>query len=404
MKSYLSFVRAEARWLFFGVVLTFTGNLGQTFFISLFNEPIRQELGLGHADFASLYAIGTIFGSLVLFWIGRAIDHNPVHLITGFTLVGLAAAGAVLASSTGVVTLTIAFLMLRLCGQGMSTHIAITCMARWFARNRGKAISIASLGAPIGEALLPPLVVVLLGAMQWRDVWWLFATIVAAILAPLCLMLVWHGERTPKRGIDDAPDDDEIPSWSRAQVLRDPRFWLMLPTTTGPAWILTAVFFHQGVIVATKGWEFSTFALAFTAFAVTKVAVGLLTGTAIDRFTAARIAPLTMPVMCAALVILALSAAPSGAWLFMTTIGVHVGMNQTTMSALWPELYGRRYLGAIKALMMSLGVFASALGPPIFGFGIDNGMALPVLLLGCAAYSLMATALTVIALRRPAQR
>ena len=111
-----------------------------------------------------------------------------------------------------------------------------------------------------------------------------------------------------------------------------------------------------------------------------------------------------VPVMCAALVILALSAAPSGAWLFMTTIGVHVGMNQTTMSALWPELYGRRYLGAIKALMMSLGVFASALGPPIFGFGIDNGMALPVLLLGCAAYSLMATALTVIALRRPAQR
>ncbi|MEZ5823587.1 MAG: MFS transporter [Geminicoccaceae bacterium] len=400
MRSYTAFLASEARWLLFGLLLTFTSSLGQTFFISLFGQDIREELQLGHAGFANIYAIGTIFGSIVLFWIGRTVDHVSLHLVTGFTLAGLALAGMMLASAHGMVLLTLAIFMLRLCGQGMSTHIAITCMARWFARNRGKAISIASLGQPLGEALLPPLVVSLLAGFYWRDAWWLFAAVLALGLVPLSLALVWRGERQPRSGIDDIDEPDEVPSWTRAEVLRDRRFWMIVPAATGPAWIFTGVFFLQVAITAAKGWDFSAFAFAYLAYAVTKVTASLLTGLLIDHASAKRIAPFTMPVMALALVILALATDPLAAWPFMIVVGVHIGMHQTCMSALWPELYGRRHLGAIKALAMSMGVFASALGPPIFGYSLDTGTDPAFLLVACAVYAVVAAGMTFVAVRR----
>ena len=86
MRAYFAFLASEARWLLFGLLLTFTSSLGQTFFISLFSQEIRGELGLGHAEFANYYAFGTIFGSVVLFWTGRLVDQVPLHLMAGFTL------------------------------------------------------------------------------------------------------------------------------------------------------------------------------------------------------------------------------------------------------------------------------------------------------------------------------
>lgn len=398
LQRYIDFVRAEARWLFFGLLLAFVSSLGQTFFISLFSAEIRADLGLGHSLFASYYAIGTIAGAIVLFWAGRWIDHVPLHLFTGCTLIGLALAGFVLASVPGPLWLILAFFMLRLFGQGLSFHISATSMARWFARNRGKAISIAGLGMPIGEAILPPLVAFLLLSMHWRDVWWLLTTIVAVVLVPITVALVWRGGRQPKSNIDDGPSD-ERPSWDRAQVLRDKRFWLIMPAVMGPPWIFTGVFFHQVAIVNAKGWEFAAFAMTYSAYAGWKVATALISGSLVDRYSAARVAPWTMPIMSAGLAVLVLADVQWGAWLFMTLVGIHVGVHMTSVTALWPELYGRLHIGAIKSLVMSIGVFVSALGPPLFGVVLDFGWGAETLIWICVVYGLVAAVMMAGALK-----
>ncbi|MEQ8195897.1 MAG: hypothetical protein RIB59_15555, partial [Rhodospirillales bacterium] len=58
--SYLLFILKNARFLGFGVLLTFFGNFGQTYYIALFNEPIRAEFGLSHGDFGLLYSVATV--------------------------------------------------------------------------------------------------------------------------------------------------------------------------------------------------------------------------------------------------------------------------------------------------------------------------------------------------------
>ena len=389
MQSYIFFLRSEARWLAFGFLLTFISGLGQTYFVSLFGEAIRVDLGMGHGAFGSYYAIGTVAGGVILLWLGRLIDHVPLHLFTGATFLGLVLAGMILAMAQGPWTLLLAVVLLRLCGQGLCSHIAITSMGRWFARNRGKAISIANLGMPIGEALLPSLVVVLLVVVGWRDSWWLFSSIIAIVFVPLTLGLVWHGERTPRSTLTVDSVGDQ-PSWTRAQVLADVRFWLMMPAVMGPSAIFTGVFFHQVEIVQQKGWLFSAFAVAYLSYALLKVVMSLVTGVLVDRYTAQKIAPWTMPIMSLSLIFLIVIDHQIGAWIFMSVLGFHVGMHMTSIGALWPELYGRRFLGAIKALVMAIGVISSAIGPPIFGFVLDIGTGTGVLLWVCVAYGLIA--------------
>ena len=47
--------------------------------------------------------------------------------------------------------------------------------------------------------------------------------------------------------------------------------------------------------------------------------------------------------------------------------GVQGGVYGCLSIVTWPRFYGRKHLGAISGLFMSCLVFASAIGPPVFG-------------------------------------
>jgi len=68
--------------------------------------------------------------------------------------------------------------------------------------------------------------------------------------------------------------------------------------------------------------------------------------------------------------------------------------------AIWPELYGTRHLGAIKALAAALMVFGSAIGPGMTGALIDLGIPFQDQMVGFAAYILVVCFLTWLAMRR----
>ena len=60
------------------------------------------------------------------------------------TLLGLAAASLAMAGVASALTLIGVLFGLRLFGQGMLTHVAMTAMARWFTQHRGRSLSIAA--------------------------------------------------------------------------------------------------------------------------------------------------------------------------------------------------------------------------------------------------------------------
>lgn len=153
--NFFVFLRDNARWLAGGFLLTFFSSFGQTFFIALSAGQIRGEFDLSHGEFGTLYMAATLASALTLPRLGRIVDRVPVSRVTLLSVPMLALAAAGMAFSASLVMLFLAIYALRLFGQGMMTHIAMTAMGKWYAAQRGRAVSVSGIGVNFGEALFP---------------------------------------------------------------------------------------------------------------------------------------------------------------------------------------------------------------------------------------------------------
>lgn len=371
------FLRTNARWLAAGGLLTFSSAYGQTYFIALFSGQIRGEFGLSHGDWGALYALGTTASAMLMIWVGALADRFRVRDLATWVLIGLACACLAMAVLPGVWALPLVILALRLTGQGMCTHLAVTGMARWFAANRGKALSIAAIGFSVGEALLPIVFVALLTVAPWRSLWVLAAAM--ALVALLVLRLLLRRERQPAGAADASQTPGLMGNrhWTRAQALRHPLMWLLMPLVLAAPCFMTSVFFHQVHLAEAKGIAHVQFVVFLPLYTTCVITTVLTSGALIDRFGARRLIALAQLPFIAGFLILSLNAGLPGLALAMVCLGIGAGGMNTIPTATWAEAYGTAHIGAIKALATSVMVFGSALGPVLTGQAIDAGITLP---------------------------
>ena len=394
LASYLRFLAAHPGALAFGLLLTFFSSFGQTFFIALFNRQIRAVYDLTSGEFGTLYAVATLTGAMLMIRAGRQIDRWPLALFAGAVVVGLSiAAGLMAALPPGqILVLFIAIVLLRLCGQGLMYHTAVTTAARTFHAQRGQAISTVSLGFAAGEALLPVTVVAIVAAIGWRLTWGAAAATLLFFVLPLALWLsrrCYSPHAAAIGGSAPAPLNDR----SRAQVLRDPAFYLLLPAMLAPAFVNTGVFFHQVPISEAKGWGLIVFASAFTTYAVSTLVMMLAGGRLVDRLSARTVLRIALVPLLLGLLVLASSDAPWAAHGYMALAGATAGMYHSASTAVWAELYGITHLGAIRAMTTGFMMVSSALAPSLMGWMIDLGFAISTIMGATAGYVLVAIVL-----------
>lgn len=389
-------LRQNGRLVAFGFFMCFCSSVGQTFFISLFNGEIRRSFGLGHGDIGAMYAAGTVTSAATLMFAGRLIDRTRLSRVVVLVLGGLACAAAAMGLVWSAIGLPFVFYGLRFFGQGLASHTGMTAMGRYFNAARGRVISLAALGYSAGEALLPAAVVACLAVVGWQSLWLtIAATVVLAI--PLGLFLLSGPMPREADGDDAVSRERAAPDWPLGAVLADRSFWLRMPTLLAPPFIATGLFFHQVRLAEEKGWPLQLMAGAFTAFAVASILTSLMAGPTVDRLSARRLWPWVLLPMAASCAVLAALAASWAALLFMVLIGISTGLFGVAGNALWPELYGTRHLGAIKAFMQSAMVLASGLAPVVFGLLIDRDVGMNRIAVACGAWCLLAAALAVLA-------
>lgn len=398
----LSFLRAHARLLAFGVLMTFCSSVGQTFFISLFSGEIRATFALTDGEFGSLYSAGTLASAAVLLGAGRLIDRMPLQVFAAGVLVLLAAVCLLMGLAGNAYLLVLALFGLRFFGQGLASHSAIVAMGRYFEAARGRAVSFATLGHTLGEAALPAVAVAALALAGWRQVW-SGTAVVLLVLVPLVFVLLkgqsardaaFRRQREADgRDGDPSRPPDRTPDRTLGAALRDTGLWLRLPALLASPFIGTGLIFHQVHLSESKGWPLSLMAGSFTAYAACSFAALLLTGVLVDRFGARRLVPLALGPLALGCLALASSGHPLVATLFMGLLGTTTGISAVLMGALWPELYGTAHLGAIRAFATSAMVFGTGLSPAIMGFFIDRAVTMEAIALASALFCLLASAL-----------
>lgn len=386
MSAVTAFFRENARWLAGGFLLTFFSTTGQTAFISLSAGYVRSEYHLSNGGWGLIYMIGTLASALTLPHLGTLVDRFPVRRMVVFVGVMLAIAATAMALSRHVVFLVVAVYLLRLFGQGMMTHTAYTATARWFSAQRGRALSLVILGHNAGDAVFTNLFVIVALSLGWRNAWYVAAAALLVAL-PLIFSLV-AVDRTP-RASDPAPRVVDARDWTRAEVLRDPVFYLAMLGVVAPAFIVTVTLFHQVYLVELRGWSLEVFASAFIVLAVVNSVFTIISGQLIDRFSGVALLPFVLIPLGLACLVLGFVAAPWAPFAFMALTGMSNGLSTTLFGAIWPEIYGLRHLGAIRSLVVSAGVLASAAGPGLTGYLIDRGVDYPAQVVAMGGYCLL---------------
>ncbi|MFP1633299.1 MFS transporter [Zhengella sp. ZM62] len=398
----LSFLARNIRWIGGCFLLTFFSSFGQTFFISLSAGEIRSEYGLSHGGFGTLYMGATLASALTLPWLGRIVDRYGPAQVALIIMPALAAAALAMAFSTHIALLFVTVYMLRLFGQGMMTQNALTATGRWYAANRGRAVSLVSLGHNAGEAVFPFLFVAMAGLIGWRMSWVAAAALLLVVGLPAIWSLV-RVERQPHSS-DPVMRKPQVADWTRGQVLRDPLFWLLLTGVLAPPFIGTTVFFHQVYLVELRGWAMTDFAASFAVMSGTVIIFSLICGALIDRFSAVAVLPSFLLPLAGACFVLAAFEGVWSAFAFMALLGVSYGFSATLFGALWPEIYGLKHLGAVRSVIVAFMVFATAMGPGLTGFLIDLGVPYPAQIMAMGLYCIAAAVMLTLVSRRLSAR
>ena len=398
-QSTFSFIRIEWRFLLFGLLLTFWSSPGQTFVISLFGAHIREDFNLSHGEFGTIYTVATLMSAALLWKTGPLVDQISLRKFATVMVMIMIGAIAVFAGIQGPITLLFGILCVRFMGQGMLNHIALTAMARRYQAERGRAISLASLGFILGESLFPPIIVLALAVVDWRLIWPVMALLCAVTFLPFLKSLIIHTETQDGPGASALEATPDIKHYNRAQLLRDKRFYMLVLQPITQSAVITGLFFHQVHLIGLKGWSFEWWSICFSIFAGFSLLGGLSTGWLVDRFTARKIAPYSLLFMIAALVMLSHFDHPAFAAVIMAALGIGAGSNTPSQASMWAELYGTQHLGAIRSVVNVVMVFGSALGPVFMGTAFDLEVSLDLINYTSAALAATAILLTYQALK-----
>ncbi|MCP2253833.1 Cyanate permease [Prauserella aidingensis] len=347
---------------------------GQTAAMSVFIDPIIEDLGLSRSLVSTAYLIGSLSGTVVLPFLGRLIDrYGPRRIMAtiaacfGLILV----VGSAAAEITG---LTAAFIGVRVGGQGALNLVATTTVAVYVHRRRGFAIGLSSAIGTAGISLAPVLLERLIAVADWRAVWIGEGIAVWLLVIPAALVLLPRTPPPPPRDTD--PGDRHrgpLPTvdWTRGQAMRTGMFWAVAAGVAVCSLVTTGLNFHQVSLLGERGLTATEAAATF----LPQTIAGLITtfglGWLADRFSDRVLIVLTMLVLAMATVGAGWVTPGFTAVLYGVALGACANGVRTLEAVAFPRCFGLGHLGAIRGVVHSITVGASAFGPLLVAVGHD---------------------------------
>ena len=375
--------------VYYGWIVLVVGSIGvlasvpgQTAGVSVFTDHLTEATGLSRLQLAISYLIGTGTSGLLLSRGGRAIDRHgsrKVAVVAVFglatTLVGLSMVGP-MSTAVGLAVMSLGFGCLRFTGQGLLTLTSRTMISQWFDKRRGVVTSSSNAVMSFAFASSPALLLALIEIDGFRTAWRILAVVLVALVGTMVVLLFRDSPESSGLIIDGGlaePSVDEQPAVvgtdndrTRAEAVRDLRFWAVTIPVMAMATTSTALTFHILDFGSELGISDERMVGIFVPIALVSVPVTLLGGWLIDTVPAVRVAALMSVTQMVMYVAVSMLDRPVAAVIGIAAWGTAQGCYAPLTSAAIPRLFGRRHLGSIAGLQMSCMVVGSAVGPALF--------------------------------------
>ncbi|MEM7091595.1 MAG: MFS transporter [Actinomycetota bacterium] len=362
---------------------------GQTIGVSAFIDELIEALGTTRSGVATAYLIGTLTGAMALPFVGRWVDVAGVRRT--MLIVASLFAGAILFASTAqnVVMLAIAFVGLRMLGQGSLHLIGVQGIVLWFERRRGWALAISGVGTLALMSSAPLVFTGLVNTFGWRASFVILGVGVFVVVVPIALFFIVDrpediGQRPDGRADQLGEPTARGRSYTVAEAIRVPAFWTLSGLTLMAGAVVTGLTFHNFDLLGERGLSEAEAAAIFIPQLVGGSMASFAMGWATDRLP-------PRPLMFFAGVMLALGT-------FLATIaepgitaisyglvtGVAAGSTGALFPALMPKWFGVDHIGAIKGVATTANIGASAVGPLLLSLGNDAAGTYGPVVTGCA--------------------
>ncbi|MDN3670590.1 MFS transporter [Echinicola jeungdonensis] len=369
--NYLKFVGQHFRLLFFGIMMTFLSSFGQTFLLGLYVPFIMKDFDLKNSEVSLHYMIATFGSAFLIPYAGKFIDRIPIRKYTLGAMFLFLMALALMATIEYWFLIPIAFFGLRLAGQGLFSHISMTAMSKYFNKGRGKAISLASLGHPLGQAFLPLLVLAIIEWVGWRQSLFVNAGLVAFMVCGYLIFFLKNQDLSGKE--KEIINVNKGKALSQKEIIKTKSFWLLAPNMFILSFTVTGLFFYQFSIAEFKSWPMEDMALGLTFYAVAGSVFILFSGPLIDKYSARKFFPYYLIPFLVAIVFIGSFGDSWVIFPYMILMGASSGFGGALKSALQVEFFGSTSIGSVRSLFTSIMVLSSAIGPAAFGLILDAG-------------------------------
>lgn len=383
-------VRAHARTITVGALAKHCSFPGQSFWISLFVEPLIAATGMSRASVSVAYSCATLVSATWSTRIGLIADRRGVRAALLVASGGVIVGTLLLSVVSGFVGMAIALGIVRASGQGGMPLVGTLAIVRGMAEPRGAAMGISNSVLTLTGAVIPLLAAAGIATLGWR------ATLVtaAALVAALTLLQFGLMRELPHMA-DRAPKTTA----TGRMPLGSPGIILLCVLGLAPLTV-TAVVFHAGYYGGLAGIGHAGVAASLSMLALFGVVGALSAGWVADRM-GVRALLLMLCVLTAAAPVAIASGVPVAFVVGFAVIGVASGASGVAGSVAWSRTYGDDQIGRLQGIGAAGVIVGASLGPlvPAATDVLDQPP-----LVGAVALSMLALLAAPFALRwRPAR-
>jgi len=309
-----------------------------------------------------------------------------------------------LAQVSSYPTFLLVYLGLMVIGFAGGFDLGIISLAnRWFVRRKAQAMSLLWVGLSLGQALIVPVVVLMIEDMGWRDTATISGVALLVLLAPAFLVirnspedigLTPDGQRTvsvpfigprarPEKAkraggdVDpqvtaDPPSGQQEVEFTARQGFRSASYWLLSLALAIQIAASAGLLVHFAPIMDWKGQSAATAALLMSINGFAAIPMYLILGLAGDRWPKRKVASYGMVLGGISLGVLAFSS--SQFWQLLVFILLYTVAYSTSVVA-WAfagELLGRKAFATLLGGITMMYSFTSATTPILVGWIFDS--------------------------------
>jgi MFS family permease len=364
---------ASRWWVVFASALGLMVGTGSilVFSFGVFLKPVSEDLGISRGDLSTAMATSAWLVAVGCLFVGWLIDRfGPRRtMLPGILLFALAVAGFGFMQAKPMFLVYLAFAVAGFIGSIQTPIPYAGVVSRWFDRQRGLALGLATAGVGLGVALIPRLAAFLITSYGWREAYFgLAVAIVVLAFLPVALFV-----RSPPAAAAgaDAPSTSSAVGLDAADALRTATFWSLTVAFFLGVLAINGTIIHIVALLTDRGipLEVATGALSVSGLAI--IVGRIVCGWCLDRFWGPYVAACFFVLPMIGIALLGSGAGFPVPLIGAALCGAGIGAEIDLMAFFIGRYFGLRAYGKIYGVMFMIFNIGTGLGPALGGRAFD---------------------------------